>query len=216
MSTKDRARDRGLRRAARIRADVASELRDARLAAGVAQARVARAAGVTQPSVSRAESATGGPISLEALAVQFAALGMQLSIKAYPVGSPVRDVAHLELLGRMHELVSDRFGWHPEALIGPTGDLRAWDVLLTGPAGIGVDAETRLHDIQALQRRTEAKARDSFVDRVVLVVANTRHDRRVLRERAASLLASFPQDALTTLDVLRSGRDPGANGIVRP
>lgn len=204
-----------MRRAARLRADVASELRDARLAAGATQAQVAQAAGLAQASVSRAESPSGGPISLESLSVHFAVLGLQLSLKAYPVGSPVRDVAHLELLGRLRELVASAFSWRAEALIGPTGDLRAWDALLSGPVRIGVDAETRLHDIQALQRRTEAKVRDSGVDRVVLLVTNSRHNRRLLREHAATLADGFPLDSATVIGALRAGRDPGASGIVR-
>jgi hypothetical protein len=198
-----------------MRADVASELRDARLTAGPTQAHVARATGLGQASISRAETPTGGPVRLEALSVHFAVLGLQLSIKAYPVGAPVHDVAHLELLGRLQGLVARTFKWRAEALIGPTGDLRAWDALLLGVVRIGLDAETRLQDIQALQRRTEAKARDSGVDRVVLLVTNWRHNRRILREYAATLGTSFPLDSTTTLDALRAGRDPGANGIVR-
>ena len=215
MSTRERARDRGLRRATQIRTDIASELRAARLAADVTQSHVARVAGLTQPSISRAETPSAGPVSIEALAVHSAVLGMQLSVKTYPVGSPVRDAAHLELLARFRLAVYDGFGWHPEALIGQRGDLRAWDVLLSGPVRIGVDAETRLRDIQSLQRKTGAKARDSGVDRVVLVVSNSRHNRRVLNEHALALSGTFRLGHMATMDALRAGRDPGDNGIVR-
>ena len=214
MATNERARDRGLRQAARLRADLASELRDARLMAGLSQDHVARAVGVTQSAVSRAERGRHEGNSIEALAVHFAALGMRLSLKAYPVGSPVRDRAHLALLGRLRQLVSDAFGWHPDALVGTTGDQRAWDVLLSGPARIGVDAETRLYDIQAIQRRCQAKARDSGVDHIILLVADTRHNRRVLTEHAADLGAVFPLKARHIRGSLAQGRDPGASGVV--
>ena len=81
------------------------------------------------------------------------------------------------------------FRWQSEAPVVTVGDMRAWDVLLSGPVVIGVDAETRLHDIQAIQRRTALKRRDGAVDRVLLVVADTRHNRRVLDEHAIALPA---------------------------
>jgi hypothetical protein len=98
--------------------------------------------------------------------------------------------------------------------IAGQGDLRAWDVQLDGPGSIGIDAETRLTDIQALQRRVEAKWRDSGVDRVVLLVASTRHNRRVLREHREALRSTFPADTPEIVAALRQGRLPGSNGIV--
>ena len=79
---------------------------------------------------------------------------------------------------------------------------------------IGVDAETRLHDIQAIQRRTELKRRDGAVDRVLLVVADTRHNRRVLDEHAIALAGTFPARPRAALANLSRGIDPGADGIV--
>ena len=111
-------------------------------------------------------------------------------------------------------LVADAFAWQTEALIGTTGDLRAWDVLLTGPACVGVDAETRLYDIQAVQRRCKAKARDSGLDRIALLVADTRHNRRVLAEYASDLAAVFPLGDRPMRTALEAGRDPGASGII--
>ena len=194
---------------------MASELRNARLAAGLTQAHVARTAGLTQAGVSRTESSRRETITLVELATHCAALGLRLSVKAYPDGSSVRDVAHLELLDRLRTLVCERYRWHAEAPIGRNGDLRAWDVLLDGPARIGVDAETRLHDIQALQRRTEAKARDSNVDHVVLLVSDTRHNRSVLRLYARALASTFPVDPSGTLAALRSGSDLAGNGVLK-
>ena len=98
--------------------------------------------------------------------------------------------------------------------VGGPGDLRAWDAVLSGPAVIGIDAETRLYDIQALQRRTELKKRDGHVDRVVLVVADTRHNRTVLRLHGHDLAATFPIRGDDALAALRSGKDPGGDAIV--
>ena len=188
-------------------------MRDARLTAGVSQAQVARAAGLSQPAVSRVERALHGP-GLEALAVLAAVLGFRLSVKLYPSGSPVRDIAQLRLLERFRERLSADWRWATEVLVGPPGDLRASDVRLAGPGTIGIDAETRLHDLQALQRRCEAKGRDSGVDRVVLLVAETRHNRRVLREHREALRSTFALDTKAVLGALRVGELPVAGGIV--
>ena len=78
---------------------------------------------------------------------------------------------------------------------------------------IGVDAETRLRDIQALQRRTELKWRDSGVDKVVLVVAATKHNRAVLREHRLALASTLPLDTGAIMASLGAGEPPRANGI---
>ena len=94
------------------------------------------------------------------------------------------------------------------------GDLRAWDELLRGPVTIGVEAETRPTDLQALQRAIAAKRRDSGVDRVVLVLAGTARNRAVVRAHVGLLRQSFPLDTRAALAALGEGRDPGADGLV--
>ena len=101
-----------------------------------------------------------------------------------------------------------------EVPVGGRGDLRAWDVVLDGPIQIAIDAETRLHDIQALQRRLELKRRDSRVSRVILLVAATRHNRSVLREHREALSSTLPLDSPSVLEALREGRAPEASGIL--
>jgi len=139
---------------------------------------------------------------------------MTFSLKVYPEGPPVRDIAQLRLLERFRARLHGSFGWHSEAPVGGLGDLRAWDVRLGGSGTIGVDAETRLHDLQALQRRCETKWRDSAVDRIVLLVASTRHNRRVLAEHREALRSTFPADTTEVMAALRAGRLPSSNGIV--
>jgi hypothetical protein len=110
--------------------------------------------------------------------------------------------------------------WRTEVLIGGQGDLRAWDAVVDVPgaigasARIGVDAETRLRDVQAVQRRCEAKWRDSGVDRIVLLVADTTHDRSVLREHRLALSSTLPADTGEVMRALRRGELPPRNGIV--
>jgi transcriptional regulator with XRE-family HTH domain len=214
MPPAERARDRGRRLARLLSAELASELRDARLGAGLAQQTVARAAGLSQSQVSRTERVERTNVGLDELARHAAAVGLRLSVKTYPGGPPVRDAAQLRLLRRLRQELAARFRWRSEVPVGTTGDDRAWDVVLDGAGSVGIDAETKLRDVQALQRRCELKWRDGSVDRLVLVVAGTRHNRAVLREHRVALRSTFPADTAEVMAALRRGRLPDRNGIV--
>jgi hypothetical protein len=77
-----------------------------------------------------------------------------------------------------------------------------------------VDAETHLRDVQALARRAALKRRDDGDPTVVLLVRDTRHNRRALRLAAADLAAAFPLAGSSALAELREGRLPRASAIV--
>ncbi len=94
------------------------------------------------------------------------------------------------------------------------GDQRAWDLRLDGPVSIGVEAETRPSDLQALERAIHLKQRDSDVTRVVLLVSDTERNRALLRMVLPLLRPSFPLSTREVLQALRDGRDPGASGLV--
>lgn len=214
MAVSERRKERGRAEARRVRLSVGRELREARLAAGLSQRTVARVAGLSQSRVSRIERAQDAPPDVQELAILCAVLGLSLSLKAYPQGSPVRDAAQLRLLERFRARLGPFFRWRTEAPIGGRGDLRAWDMRLDGPGSIGVDAETRIHDLQAVQRRSETKRRDSGVDRVILLVARTHHNTTVLREHRLALASTFPAGTGETMAALRRGRLPTRDGIV--
>jgi hypothetical protein len=95
------------------------------------------------------------------------------------------------------------------------GDRRAWDAVISGVGfRIGVEAETRIRDVQELLRRIALKKRDGGVDRVILLVADTRANRATLRAFDAVLKSSFPVSSRDALAALGSGRDPGGDAIV--
>jgi transcriptional regulator with XRE-family HTH domain len=214
MGTVDRAIDRGRHDGRASRSALGSELRTARLAAGLGQRQVARASGLSQSMVSRTERGLRPEVTLDQAARLCAALGLRLHLRAYPAGPPVRDAAQLRLLARLRSQVSQTYSWHTEVPVDGRGDLRAWDVVLEGPTHVGIDAETRLHDLQAVQRRTELKLRDSRVDVAVLLLAATRHNRAVLREHRAALLSTFPLETRVVLRTLRAGEVLRSGGIV--
>jgi transcriptional regulator with XRE-family HTH domain len=218
MGTRESARERGQHRARILAHTVGQELLEARRTAGLSQARVAHAAGLAQSRVSRTERGALPMPRLDELARHCATLGLRLGARPYPEGSPVRDAAQLNVLVALRELVSDRFRWRTEVPLPIDGDKRAWDVWLDGPGPVAIDAETRIHDIQALQRRLELKWRDSGSPRLILVVSPSRHNRRVIREHRAALASTLPLDSRDVLAALRAGDVPPANGIafVRP
>lgn len=77
-----------------------------------------------------------------------------------------------------------------------------------------VEAETRLADGQALERRIALKIRDGGPGHVLLLVADTRSNRHALAALRGGLRATFPLEGRSVLAAVRDGRDPGANGVV--
>lgn len=95
------------------------------------------------------------------------------------------------------------------------GDLRAADaVLRNGTGTIVVEAITRIADFQAQSRAALAKKRDLHATRLILLIANTKANRRTLRVAADVAAASFPLGTREMVRALEAGEDPGADGIV--
>jgi len=144
--------------------ELGAELREARLAAGLRQSDVARALGVSHTQVWRVEAARNSGARLRDLIHQARALGLALSLRVYPVGDRLRDQAQLALIRRLVSRISATWRVSLEAPVAGPGDLRAFDVLLTGPSGqVAVEAITRLRDVQAQVRAVRLKQRDAGV-----------------------------------------------------
>jgi hypothetical protein len=99
------------------------------------------------------------------------------------------------------------------------GDRRAWDAVITDRGGapawrVGVEAETRPRDLQALERRLAIKARDGNVDAVVLLLANTRHNRDLVQGREADWRERFPLAGRRALELLGARVKPPGDAIV--
>jgi hypothetical protein len=171
-------------------------------------------AGVSRTKVRRIEA--GFPRStvqdLWALAIP---LGLEFSGRFYPAGDPIRDKGHIALLERLHARLPSGLTWRTEVPFPNEGDLRAWDAVIPGIAwSCVVEAETRLVDVQALDRKLGLKQRDGRHDLLLLLVADTRHNRLVLREGRAALRGRFPVDSQAILTALAKGRAPPGSGIV--
>lgn len=214
MGSRDDPRTRGRWRGSRTHDELIVNWRELRLAAGLTQATIARASGIARTTYADLERGRTREVSLIRASVVSAALGQDLSVKLYPFGPPVRDAAHLRLLGELVERIASAWRMTREAPIPIEGDRRAWDLLLEGPVSVGIEAETRPGDLQALERAVHLKQRDSRVTRVVLLIRGSRRNRLLIREFLPVLRTAFPLGTAEVMRALREGRDPGADGIV--
>jgi transcriptional regulator with XRE-family HTH domain len=180
----------------------------------VSQRELERRLSVSREIVRRLERGDARAFSVDNLALVAAGLGLQLAVSLHPDGDPVRDRGHLALLARFRARVAPPLNWRVEVPMPIPGDRRSADAVISGGGGgLLVEAETHLHDIQALERRVAAKARDLAIARVVLLVADTRHNRHVLRLHP-ELRTAFPLSARACLAAFDAGRLPQAGAVV--
>jgi hypothetical protein len=220
MPARTRAIDRGSAVGRRLVGDLARELETARLAAGLSYATIGRAAGISGSQVGRISQGRSPRVSILRMAQLFSIVGMTFSGRAYPDGTPLRDRAHVELLGRLRRRLHPSLGWRTEVPVvelrsAGAADLRAWDAAVDGlSVALRVEAETHVHDLQALERRLRLKQRDGNVDIVLLLLSDTRHHRNLIRAADPGLAALFPISTRAALAALGRGRSPGASAIV--
>jgi transcriptional regulator with XRE-family HTH domain len=206
----DRARrriDADLRR-------VIDDLAAARRAAGLSLRAVGLACGVGKSTIARIESGATRTVDVRLLAAIGAAVGLDIRIRAYPAGDAIRDAGQQRLLGRLRARLDPSLTWHGEVPLPIGQDLRAWDAMIRGAGWhVVVEAETVLDDLQALERRMALKLRDGGEAHVILLVADTRRNRRVLGA-APGAFSTLTRDARATLRALAAGVNPGGGGIV--
>lgn len=215
VATRERRVDRGSRQARRRLTTIGEELREARLSAGLSQRQVGAAVGISHTEVGRIERATASRVPYVTLSTLGSVLGLDISMRAYPDGEPIRDSAQIALLARLRALLPPTLTWRTEVPLEIPGDMRAWDAVIGGPGWrVPVDAESRFRDVQACTRRVALKRRDDNLEVVILLVAGTRHNRRILRLAGPNLQGDFPVPGHRVLSALKNGLRPTASGIV--
>ncbi len=205
----------GRRLATRIMRQIGDDLRSARLASGLSQGAAGSAAGMSHTQLGRMERGQIPQLTIDQVCRAGFAVGLRLGARLYPDGDPVRDRAQLRLLERFCRRLPVGATWRTEVPMPIAGDRRAWDAVVgLGGRRAGCEAETRLDDIQALERRLSLKLRDGAVDVVILIVADTAHNRAILRAHRDELRPMFPLDGRHVFATFADGRLPGANAIV--
>jgi transcriptional regulator with XRE-family HTH domain len=202
-------------RARLIATTTGREIRMARLGAGLSQGEAGAGVRMSHAQFGRIERAVLGELTVEQLARAAAAVGMELSVKLYPAGEPVRDRGQLRLLARVQSMMPPACRWRREVPLPAPGDLRAWDAVIDlEQQRMALEAETRLSDIQALDRRLSLKQRDGRMPVLLLVIADTRTNRAILAAHREALRPNFPLDGREIRAAFADGRLPDGNGLL--
>lgn len=195
---------------------VLADIRDARRNAGISQAAMAAHVGCSRQLIGAIEKRQLEDIGCIQLAQIAAVVGLDVPIRAFPAGSALRDAAQLRLLERFRVIVGDSWTWRTEVPVSANPlDRRAIDaVMIRQPHRIGVEAVTRILDAQAQIRPILLKQEVAGLHRMVLLLADTRHNRVALVHGAPTLKPAFPVPHRAFMRELKAGRLPIANGIV--
>jgi hypothetical protein len=171
---------------------------------------------VTQTDVSRIER--GARLDLTTfseLAGMAAVLGLELGANLYPAGEPIRDKGHQASIGRFRAVLGAAWRVAAEVPLPLPGDRRAWDLLLRIPGQlVGVEAETRLRDIQAFVRRIRQRELEGGADAILIVLAESAVNRRLLPQLLEALGPKYATPPRTILRALREGRPLPGSGVV--
>ena len=218
MATRERPADRGRRRIRDAVLRLGREHREARIAAGLSLRVCADGSGASYPQLWRFERGEIERLSIPELGAWFAVLGLDLPLRAFPAGDPIRDQAQLALLERLHGRIHQSLRWRAEVPLPIQGDLRAWDAEIRGrapsPWRARIEAETRISDGQALERKLALKLRDDPDGHLILLVADTRTNRRAILALRPGLREMLPVSSREVLRGLVAGREPPGSGIV--
>ncbi len=194
-------------------------LREARLQAGLTLEQVASVIGASKSTVLRWERHQGpGPRAPE-LARHAAAVGLDARVRLYKAadGAQLHDRSQVDLLTKLRKrlhtsLVMDV---EPPVISTPGVDARAFDAIIRiPPIRCSAEAFSRFHNCQAQLRDCSLKQRDSGVERLIVVVKDTRHNREAVNTARDLIADAFPLGARAVLTALAAGRDPGANGLI--
>ena len=218
MATRERPADRGRRRTRDALVRLGREHRDARIAAGLSLRQCAAASGASYPQLSRFERGEIERLNVPDVGAWCAVVGLDVGLRAFPAGDPIRDRSQLALLERLRSRLHPSLVWRTEVPLPIVGDLRAWDAEIRGSTPetwrVRVEAETAITDGQALERRLARKLRDDPDGHLVLLVADTRTNRRAAAALRSGLSATFPTPARATLTALAAGREPPGSSMV--
>jgi transcriptional regulator with XRE-family HTH domain len=196
MPSAMRLQEEARRRTRRQLDDIGSELLEGRLTLNLSQQLLAEACGMSRKHYGQIERGSNSSLTIAELNRIAAVLGLMPSIRVYPGGVSVRDVASATRLQRFLAEVRHPLTFRLEvALPVVEGRLerRAWDaVVYRDRERCAVELEMRLRDVQQLRRRFDLKRRDDPTESFLLLIADTRHNRRVLAAFDA-LFADLPR-----------------------
>jgi transcriptional regulator with XRE-family HTH domain len=215
MATLQLRRDRARTRSTAIRRRIGDDIRSARLGLGISISTAAAAVGLSSSVFARIERGDSAAVTVEQLCLASAAIGLRFSGSAHPDAPGVRDAGHTRLLQRFRDQLPPGTPWRTEVGMPIAGDLRAWDATVELMRQIiAIEAEMRVVNAQAVDRRVNLKRRDSGIEIVILLVADTKANRATLASDREALRANFPLDSRQILSAIRAGRPPASSGVL--
>lgn len=178
----------------------------------MSQAFVADRCHVSRNHYRAIESGRLQTVGIEELNRIASVLGLELAVRTYPGGVRLRDAGHVRRLADLLTLVKAPVTYRVEVPLPrqeQRWERRAWDAVLYGLGErTAIELEMRLRDVQAVRRRHELKRRDDRTEHFLLLIADTRHNRRVLAE-FGELFADLPRLRPSVVRAaLAAGRHP--------
>lgn len=218
MPDRERAADRGARRARLDLVTVGTDIRTARLMAGKTLREVGKSAGLSYSQVGRIERAALPNASAVQLAKVGAVVGLDVRLRAFPGPVPLRDAGQIALLDRLRKAIAPTLTMRTEVALPIQGDLRAWDAVIGGfepvHRPLHTEAETRVYDAQGQLRRIALKARDAGVDVVLLVISDTPRNRVAVQAAGSMISDVYTVPSREARRALRMGRHPGGSAVI--
>jgi transcriptional regulator with XRE-family HTH domain len=215
MGTRETRRQRGRRRGEQLVRRLIGEIRNAREENGVSQRALAAELDWSQSELNRLEQYRFPAVSLPRLCELAAVLGLEVSAGLHPDGDAIRDKGQQPLIGRFTGVIGAPYVISREVLLPLPGDRRSWDILLRREdLLVGVEAETRIRDIQALVRRVRERERDGGVDEILIVLSDTAHNRQLVDQLREALGPRYATSPRTLLAALRAGRPLPGSGVI--
>jgi transcriptional regulator with XRE-family HTH domain len=197
-----------------LRHRIAGDLSTARRSANLSMRELARRVGVSLETIIRLERGEPATTTIDLVTRVAQVLGLELAASLYPQGDAIRDRGHLALLERFRRRLPPGVRWRTEVPIPLVGDLRSGDgIVAVGAFTCLVEGETHLGDFQAVERRIGAKARDLGAHRVVLLLADTRHN-RMLVNTIPAIRERFPVDMRAWFRAIAKREDPVGDALV--
>ncbi len=215
MAAKDERVARGRLIAARTVEAVRAELRTARLDANLSQAALAERIGWSQTRYSQFER-NAHPITVQDVCLVATLLGLKPSLNLYRLEEGLRDQGSTRLIERFCALLAPVWSVRREAPFPRVGDLRSWDVLIRLGSAFraGIEAETRLRELEELVRRIRQRELHGRVDAIVVVLSRSEHNRRHVDELRAALGLAYATPPSDIVKALEAGTPLPGSGVI--
>jgi transcriptional regulator with XRE-family HTH domain len=191
----------------------------ARTVARISQSEIALALGIDRSNFTRLEAGDLDDVGIVRLSEIASLLGFEISVGLHPIGDPTRDKGQQACGQRFDGRLSERWRMTNETLLPGASEKRAWDKLLrlideTPRYLVGVDIESRVWDVQAIVRRTRERERDGQVDHLLIVLADTAHNRRVIDTLRETIGAAYGTPPRAIFAALRKGEPLPGSGVI--